>query len=81
MNVVVVGAGPVGLTAALALAKRGVAVTVLEAGAALAKESRASTFHPPTLSMLAELGVLPQLMARGLISPTFSYRDRHGLIA
>ncbi|GIH02404.1 pentachlorophenol monooxygenase [Rhizocola hellebori] len=79
--IVVVGAGPVGLTAALALAKRGFAVTVLEAGDGLAAESRASTFHPPTLSMLKELGVLPQLMARGLISPTFAYRDRHGLIA
>ena len=81
-HVIVVGAGPVGLTAALALARKGVKVTVLEAGEGLAAESRASTFHPPTLEMLAGLGVLDELMERGLVSPTFAYRDRQeGLIA
>jgi 3-(3-hydroxy-phenyl)propionate hydroxylase len=76
MRVLVAGAGPVGLTAALALARGGAQVTVLEAGAALATESRASTFHPPTLEMLADLGVLDALMQRGITSTTFQYRDR-----
>ncbi|GAA1396917.1 NAD(P)/FAD-dependent oxidoreductase [Catellatospora coxensis] len=81
-RIVVAGAGPVGLTAALALARQGVAVTVLEAGDELAAESRASTFHPPTLEMLAELGVVDALLARGLVAPTFAYRDRaHGHVA
>ncbi|MFG1946290.1 FAD-dependent oxidoreductase [Nonomuraea sp. NPDC048826] len=77
-RVLIAGAGPVGLTAALTLARGGVPVTVLEAGPELAAESRASTFHPPTLEMLAELGVLPELMTRGLVAPTFQYRDRRG---
>ena len=77
-HVLVAGAGPVGLTAALALAQRGVRVTVLEAGSDLATESRASTFHPPSLEMLERLGVLDALLARGITSTTFQYRDRSG---
>ncbi|HEX5493485.1 MAG TPA: FAD-dependent monooxygenase [Mycobacteriales bacterium] len=81
-GVVVAGAGPVGMTAALALAREGVPVTVLEAGAGLSDESRASTFHPPTLEILDGLGVADELVRRGLRAPTFQYRDRRdGVIA
>jgi 2-polyprenyl-6-methoxyphenol hydroxylase-like FAD-dependent oxidoreductase len=73
---VVAGAGPVGMTAALLMARGGVQVTVLEAGESLAGESRASTFHPPSLEMLDDLGVLEPLMDRGLVSTGFQYRDR-----
>lgn len=78
----VVGAGPVGLTAAWALARQGVAVTVVEAAAAVGTESRASTFHAPTLEMLAALDVAEELVARGLVAPTYQFRDRdRGVIA
>ena len=55
-RVLIAGAGPVGLVAAANLVSHGIPVTVVEAGAALSEESRASTFHPPTLDMLDRLG-------------------------
>lgn len=80
-RVFIAGAGPVGLAAAANLVRHGVPVTVFEAGAALAEESRASTFHPPTLDMLEEFGAAAPLIAQGLVAPQFQYRTRDGVIA
>ena len=80
-RVFVAGAGPVGLVAAANLVRHGVPVTVFEAGPALSDESRASTFHPPTLDMLDALGAAAPLIAQGLIAPKFQYRSRkHGVM-
>jgi NADPH-dependent 2,4-dienoyl-CoA reductase/sulfur reductase-like enzyme len=57
-RVLIAGAGPVGLVAAAHLARAGVPVTVFEAGPTLSEESRASTFHPPTLDMLHALSAM-----------------------
>lgn len=73
-DVVVAGAGPAGLVAALALARAGVGVTVLEAETRFPADGRASTFHPPTLEMLERLGVAGRLVDLGLKAPTFQYR-------
>jgi len=76
------GAGPVGLVAALVLARAGVRVTVAEAAPALSLDLRASTFHPPTLDMLAPLGLTDGLIPQGLIARYTQQRDRQeGLIA
>jgi 3-(3-hydroxy-phenyl)propionate hydroxylase len=81
-RVLIAGAGPVGLVAAANLVRHGVPVTVFEGGPDLSTESRASTFHPPTLDMLADLDVVGPLIAQGLIAPKFQYRNRRdGLIA
>jgi 3-(3-hydroxy-phenyl)propionate hydroxylase len=81
-RVLIAGAGPVGLVAAAHLARAGVPVTVFEQGAALSEESRASTFHPPTLDMLHALGAAEPLLAQGLKAPTFQYRTKkQGLLA
>ena len=71
-----VGAGPVGLTAALALARRGIPATLLAAEPELVMELRGSTFHPPTLDLLDEFGVVPRMIETGLIAPTWQFRDR-----
>jgi 3-(3-hydroxy-phenyl)propionate hydroxylase len=80
-RVFIAGAGPVGLTAATHLARGGVPITIFEQGAGLSEESRASTFHPPTLDMLDALGAAEPMIAQGLKAPTFQYRSKkHGLL-
>jgi 2-polyprenyl-6-methoxyphenol hydroxylase-like FAD-dependent oxidoreductase len=73
-QVIIVGAGPVGLTAALLLGTKGIHVTVLEAGAAISQELRASTFHPPTLDIVAPYGITQKMLEAGLLCPTWQIR-------
>lgn len=81
-DVLIAGAGPVGLTLAAALSKHGVSTLVLEPTAELSTAWRASTFHPPTLELLEDLGLTPQMLELGLVAPTYQIRDRTaGLLA
>ena len=73
-EVVIAGAGPVGLTAALLLGSKGIPVTVLEAEPSISQELRASTFHPPTLDMLAPYGITARMLDAGLICPNWQVR-------
>jgi 3-(3-hydroxy-phenyl)propionate hydroxylase len=80
-NVIVVGAGPVGLLCALQLARNGIPVTVIEAEPELTIDLRAGTFHPPTLEMLDPLGVTDAMMEIGIQVPRWQSRDlEEGLI-
>ena len=74
MQVSILGAGPVGLTLAHALARQGVGVTVFERDAAVSRQLRASTFHPPTLDMLDAWGLTAELIAHGRITPRWQIR-------
>ena len=75
-NIVVVGAGPVGTVAALACARLGHHVTLLEAEERVNDAPRASTTQPPTLEILEELGLIDEYIAKGLVAPTFQFWDR-----
>lgn len=72
-RVIIVGAGPVGLVAALRLVRAGIPVVVLEAAGEPHAEPRASTFHPPTVDLLDELGLGERLVALGRPARTWQY--------
>jgi 2-polyprenyl-6-methoxyphenol hydroxylase-like FAD-dependent oxidoreductase len=75
-NILVVGAGPVGSVAALAAARFGHAVTLLEAQERIDDAPRASTTQPPTLEILAELDLVDEYIRVGLVARTFEFWDR-----
>src|SRR5499425_217175 len=75
-RVLIVGAGPVGMVCALALNRRGVAVTVCEQEPAPVRDQRAASIHPPTLALLDGLGVTRKIIPLGHVSPTYRFHDR-----
>jgi 2-polyprenyl-6-methoxyphenol hydroxylase-like FAD-dependent oxidoreductase len=79
-DVLVVGAGPVGLTAAIVLTQRGHRVTVVDRQAEGANTSRAAVVHPHTLELLQPYGVTERLVQRGVHTPAFAIRDRDRLL-
>lgn len=75
-DVMIVGAGPTGLTLAVALATRGVHATVIDRLGEGANTSRAAVVHARTLEVLEPLAVAPRLVERGLQARRFTIRDR-----
>ena len=79
-RIVVIGAGPVGLCLALALAQADLKVCLIEAlgdDNFLEQVPRAGTNHPATLEMYERIGLYEKLEPRGIIAPVFHYWDRH----
>lgn len=74
-QVLVVGAGPVGLFAALALAERGVDVEIIDKEWRGSLNSYAVALHPQTLTLLDECGVLDELMPKGHRIDTLAFYD------
>ncbi|MDD0813017.1 FAD-dependent monooxygenase [Curvibacter sp. HBC28] len=64
--VVVVGSGPVGLTAALGLAQAGVRCVVLESELQVSEGSRAIVFTRRSMEILQQLGVADRVSQNGL---------------
>src|SRR6476646_8111098 len=74
--ILVAGGGPVGVITALSLARQGLPVQVFEAEAKVNDMPRAATTHAATLEMLAGLGMVDEVIARGYVEPLFRIWDR-----
>lgn len=74
-SVLVVGAGPTGLAAALALRTKGVDVEIVDAAGEGANTSRAAVVHARTLEVLEPFGVSARILERAVKVPNFEVRD------
>lgn len=71
-EVLVCGAGPVGLITALGLAQRGVSVIVIDAAPDINDSPRAMVYFPSTIKIFDEMGLLPDVEAVALKGYTYS---------
>ncbi len=75
-QVIVAGAGPVGLVTAIGLAQQDVRVLVLEKNSvAVPPQWRGSTIHPPTLAIFDDLGLAQQIIDGAIKVEILQYRD------
>lgn len=77
-EVLVVGAGPVGLFAALDLAKQGIHVEIVDSGVWACKHSYALALYPQALRLLQQLGVAERLLGSSYAVRTLALGDRQG---
>jgi 2-polyprenyl-6-methoxyphenol hydroxylase-like FAD-dependent oxidoreductase len=75
-DVLIVGAGPTGLTLAAALLRSGVEVTLVDRQAEGVNTSRAAGVNARTLEVLERLDVTRRLVKEGVEAPRFVIRDR-----
>lgn len=76
VEVAVIGAGPVGLTTATMLSAYGIRTVVLDRAAGPARHSRAAVVHARTLETLESIGIVDEIVRRGVVVPHFGIRDR-----
>jgi len=80
-DVVIVGAGPVGLVLAGVLAKMRIPFVVLDELREGSNTSRAAVVHARTLEDLEELEITGRLLAEGLVVRVLTIRDRDRVLA
>jgi 2-polyprenyl-6-methoxyphenol hydroxylase-like FAD-dependent oxidoreductase len=74
-EVLVVGAGPVGMMSALLLAEAGVRIKIIDQGRRATTHSYACVLHPSALRLLARLGLLDSVREQGRRIDTIGLYD------
>lgn len=74
-QVLVVGAGPVGLWTALSLTERGIHVQIVDEELRAAAHSYALALHPRSLELLDEIGLAAPLVSRGRCLDAVAFYD------
>jgi|SRR5262245_49861249 len=76
-TVLIVGAGPTGLTLALDLARRKISYRLIEAAATPFEGSRGKGIQPRTLEIFDDLGVIDAILAAGSLYPKLRIHFGH----
>ncbi|SDE20121.1 2-polyprenyl-6-methoxyphenol hydroxylase [Paracidovorax valerianellae] len=79
-EVLIVGAGPVGLTLCLALQRLEIRSILVDQHAAGLNTSRAAVIHARTLEVLEPCGVVPALLQKGCKTIQFRVRDQERIL-
>jgi len=80
-DVLIVGAGPVGLTLALGLARQGARCRIVDRDAGPSPTSRASELHARTLEVLDAMGAAEDVLAAGLVLRVITFISRGRCVA
>ena len=75
-EVLIVGAGPTGLVAAIELRRRGIACRIIERRAGPAHTSRAITVHARTMEILDDMGIAERFLHGGVLNEGYAFNFR-----
>src|SRR5262245_10780441 len=79
-DILIIGAGPTGLTLACDLARRGVAHRVVERDPGPNRASRAKTIQPRSIEVLDDLGVVDHILRCGVARLPMRFHEPSGAI-
>jgi 2-polyprenyl-6-methoxyphenol hydroxylase-like FAD-dependent oxidoreductase len=77
-DVLIIGAGPTGLTLACELARRGIDFRIIEASPAPQAGSRGKGLQPRSLELFDNLGILQEIVANGVFGLPICFYDEAG---